>query len=325
MEVKLFNEFREMRVIGMRVKEWCFRGRCKQLMEELHPGVEFKMSNHWFDRFKSRYDISLRRPTNAAQKEPETLRSMQQFHRYIRKTAIEKSKELDNVQEGIVGPWQLSDIANMDQTPLQFCYNTKGATYAEFGEKTVWIRTSGEGHDKRQCTVQLTIYADGEPRLKPLLIFKGKGKRIQEKETKQYDYRVVDAHRTQTTEKVKTIVSQECNTTLGLVTPGTTSKVQPLDVVLNAVFKKAVDKQATEHMAANPEQFVTGKVSSGDAISSTYKTAKKEWKKTGKWRRRTVQEEAKTIAKDEQETKKKISISERRRERVRKAKQCTSV
>ena len=37
----------------------------------------------------------------------------------------------------------------MDQTPLQFCFNTKGATYAEKGEKSVWTRTTGEGHDKR--------------------------------------------------------------------------------------------------------------------------------------------------------------------------------
>ena len=58
---------------GVKVKEWWFRSRCKQLMAELHPGVEFKMSNHWFDRFKSRYDISLRRPTNAAHKQRETL------------------------------------------------------------------------------------------------------------------------------------------------------------------------------------------------------------------------------------------------------------
>ena len=31
------------------------------------------------------------------------------------------------------------------------------------------------GLDKRQCTVQLTVFADGEPRVKPLLIFKGLG------------------------------------------------------------------------------------------------------------------------------------------------------
>ena len=44
----------------------------------------------------------------------------------------------------------------MNQTPLQFCFKTKGATYGEKGEKSIWTRTTGEGHDNRQCTVQLT-------------------------------------------------------------------------------------------------------------------------------------------------------------------------
>ena len=34
-------------------------------------------------------------------------------------------------------------------------------------------------------------------------------------------------NRAQTTERVKTILTQECQTTLGLVPPGKTSKVQP--------------------------------------------------------------------------------------------------
>ena len=48
----------------------------------------------------------------------ETLRtSIQQFHRYLRRTATVKATELKGIQQGIVGPWELSDIANMDQTP----------------------------------------------------------------------------------------------------------------------------------------------------------------------------------------------------------------
>ena len=73
-----------------------------------------------------------------------------------------------------------------------------------------------------------------------------------------------DAHRAQTTERVKTILTQECKTTLGLVPPGATSKVQPLDVTFNAEFKKSVDRLATEHLSTNPEQFMTGKVTAGD-------------------------------------------------------------
>ena len=46
------------------------------------------------------------------------------------------------------------------------------------GECSVWVRGGASGLDKRQCTVQLTLFGDGEPRVKPLLIFRGKGKRI---------------------------------------------------------------------------------------------------------------------------------------------------
>lgn len=44
---------------------------------------------------------------------------------------------------------------------------------------------------KRQCTVQLTVFADGKARVKPLLIFRGKGLRIAESEKKQYNGHVV--------------------------------------------------------------------------------------------------------------------------------------
>lgn len=49
-------------------------------MEELRPGVEFKMSKHCFDRFKSRYEVSLRRTLSAAETVWYTLRTfIQQF------------------------------------------------------------------------------------------------------------------------------------------------------------------------------------------------------------------------------------------------------
>ena len=85
---------------------------------------------------------------------------------------VKKKQELDEKQSGVLGPWKTSDIANMDQTPLEFCFNTEGATYSSKGEKTVWCRTTGSGQDKGQCTAQLTIFADGIARVKPLLILK---------------------------------------------------------------------------------------------------------------------------------------------------------
>ena len=79
---------------------------------------------------------------------------------------------------GSLGKFKLSQIANMDQTPLQFCFSN-GPTYAGRGDKSVWVKSGASG---RQCTVQIAIFADGEPRVKPLLIFRGKGLRISMRE-----------------------------------------------------------------------------------------------------------------------------------------------
>ena len=139
MEKRLHDEFTAMREKGMKVKEWWFRSRAKQLMQELYPKAEFTMSNSWFQKFKHRFHISLRRPTNTGQKQPESLRSLaQQFHRFIRRSA-ENTKVLFPDQNGLVGPWEQKDIANMDQTPLEFCFNTKGATLQHHRKKNCMV------------------------------------------------------------------------------------------------------------------------------------------------------------------------------------------
>ena len=66
-----------------------------------------------------------------------------------------------------------------------------------------------------------------------------------------------DEHRGQTTDKVKTTVQKE-DTTIVMVRPGTTSKVQPLDVAVNSEFKNVVDRLATEHMSSNMKSFLDG-------------------------------------------------------------------
>ena len=78
----------------------------------------------------------------------------------------------------------LEERFGLDAIPPPFSF-TKGQTYETTNSSTVWVRG---GLDKRQCTVQLTIFADGEPRVKPFIIFRGKGKM---KERLQYDSRVM--------------------------------------------------------------------------------------------------------------------------------------
>ena len=75
-------------------------------------------------------------------------------------------------------------------------------------------------------------------------------------------------------------MQQECNTTLALVPPGATSKVQPLDVAFNSEFKTPVDRQATEHMVSNPALFVSGKLTADDRRILFTKWVGQPWQKT---------------------------------------------
>jgi hypothetical protein len=84
-----------------------------------------------------------------------------------------------------VGRFKLCNISNMDQTPLPF-ENLDGKTYAKKGEQTIRLKEHRSGWNKRQCTLQLCVHADGIPRTKPLIMFKGSEKgdsrrRIEEK------------------------------------------------------------------------------------------------------------------------------------------------
>ena len=171
-EEKLLVEFKDLRSKGLKVKQWWFRTRSIQLMLDLHPDVDFKFSPGWFDRFKCRMKISRRRTTNVSQHQPSDLETkIRQFHQEIRRVAAEGESR------GPLGQFDVSTVANVDQTPLPFMFSG-GEGYDVTGTTTVWHRGAASGLDKRQCTVQLTIFADGVPRVKPLLIFRGKGLRI---------------------------------------------------------------------------------------------------------------------------------------------------
>jgi len=52
----------------------------------------------------------------------------------------------------VIGRIKLSEIANMDQSPLLFEF-LKGRIYTKRGEKTVRLKEGKSGHDKRQCTL----------------------------------------------------------------------------------------------------------------------------------------------------------------------------
>lgn len=172
LEKELYDEYKKLRKQGFKVRGYWFKARARQLLKEMNPDSSFKFSESWSDGFKARHRISLRRATNVCQKSAsDKLEAIQQFHKNIRRFAHEPRPTRQ------VGRFNLEQIANVDQTPLPFTF-ASGGTYADTGDKTVWVRGGASSLDKRQCTAQITLFADGVPRVKPLLIFKGKGKRI---------------------------------------------------------------------------------------------------------------------------------------------------
>ena len=92
----------------------------------------------------------------------------------------------------LVGRFKKSEIGNIDQSPLGFDFMGT-TTYADTGSKTVFIKESRSGWDKRQCTLQIGVFADGKMRMKPTLIFHGAVARnsARREEEKKYNYSVV--------------------------------------------------------------------------------------------------------------------------------------
>ena len=93
--------------------------------------------------------------------------------------------------------FELSEIANMDQMPISFEF-LDSRTYDTTGVRTVFVKQTGSGWDRRQATLQILVHADGIQRCKPLLIFHGKNEDRRQKpkagslrrEYKLYDSRV---------------------------------------------------------------------------------------------------------------------------------------
>ena len=297
MEARLVEEFRKTHEKGLKVKHYWFKVRARQLMKEMHPEADFRLTQGWFDRFKSRNNLSYRRSTNVSQKKPSDFEEkIRGFYQEIRRVA---SAGISGVEQ--LGKFAPSTIGNVDQTPLPFAFNS-GQGYAETGSSTVWHRGTKSGLEKRQCTVQLTIYADGIARVKPLIIFRGKGLRISTSEKEKYDKRVVvkfqvnawcdekvmkdwvltmwrrplapegrkpklliaDVHKAQTTPEVLEMLKTTCLTDVVLVSPGCTSLVQPLDVSLNSEFKQIIDRLQTEPMHTNLESYTENKLTASD-------------------------------------------------------------
>ena len=121
----------------------------------------------------------------------------------------------------------------MDQMPLHFVLND-GSTYDAKGAAEVWCSSGASGLDKRQCTVQLTVFGDGISRARPTLIFGGEGKRLKPVERRNWDRRV-DVYFQKNVlcdEVIMKIWTADkwCNIFTNPATPGSSGKVLVTDV-----------------------------------------------------------------------------------------------
>jgi hypothetical protein len=156
-EERLNAAFEAARDKGRKISyKWMIR-HARIIYAELHPDrvithehgkkmyLGFRFSSGWYNRFRKRYAISLRAGTKRAQKSPEelepTIRNWIQFNRPM--TVTVKGKSVVGIPRGpdipVVGRIKLSEICNMDQSPMPFEY-LKGRTYAKKGPQTVRLR-----------------------------------------------------------------------------------------------------------------------------------------------------------------------------------------
>ena len=189
----LVAEFKLRRAAGSKVTKLWLKKKMKEKIEACYgteQAAKFKGSSSWFQRFKRRHNIVLRRRTNKKKVCADDGRdTILKFHRGLRKSLNTKRKRKKSSEvDPKYGRWAPKNRYNVDQVPLPFV-NERGTTYDTLGAKQVWVSQPSSGLDKRQATLQLCIRADGEQNVEPALIFRGKG-RVAMAEKGKYDKRV---------------------------------------------------------------------------------------------------------------------------------------
>ena len=189
----LVAEFKLRRAAGSKVTKLWLKKKMKEKIEACYgteQAAKFKGSSNWFQRFKRRHNIVLRRRTNKKKVCADDGRdTILKFHRGLRKSLNTKRRRKKSSEvDPKYGRWAPKNRYNVVQVPLPFV-NERGTTYDTLGAKQVWVSQPSSGLDKRQATLQLCIRADGEKNVKPALIFRGKG-RVAMAEKGKYDKRV---------------------------------------------------------------------------------------------------------------------------------------
>ena len=161
MERKLYDSFRQRRAEGKVVRRSWFRQNAKRLYAETYSSSntivsQFCFSNGWFRGFLSWHRITLRAITNKASQLPvDYIEALVNWMKFNRRNSQLWPQTLSTLPDtpAEIGRYRLSNICNMDQTPLPFEY-LSGRTYNQQGEKTIWVQGSQQSvWEKRQATI----------------------------------------------------------------------------------------------------------------------------------------------------------------------------
>ena len=248
MEKAVFDWIGVMRASNLRVSRRMIKAKAKDTSTE----EGFKASNGWLQRFMMRNGLSLRRKTTVCQRPPaDSIPKLVSFITHLRQ--LQKKHK-----------YQPADTFAMDETAC-WMDMPSDTTIDVTGARSIPIKTTG--HEKDHFTVILTARADGT-KLKPYVVFKGKGTRLMKKLqnvpgvivrfskngwmndelTIDYLHSVIgqlafrqrllvwDAYRCHTSEAVRAECSR-LHLHTSIVPGGCTKFIQGPDVVWNACFK----------------------------------------------------------------------------------------
>lgn len=178
----MHGDFLEWRGQGRIVQSGWFRVqagfRFRELYSENDPASS-RFSTGWFTGFLGRDRISLCSVTKKVQKvllEYQTLvLNWLRFNR--RNSQPHLTTFLETVLQPQVSRFLKSNIVNLDKMPIPYEY-LEGKTYDMKEEKTIWAKQSQNGWDKRRASLVHCVFADGIPRVPPMIIFRGKRERL---------------------------------------------------------------------------------------------------------------------------------------------------
>ncbi|CAI7850702.1 unnamed protein product, partial [Closterium sp. NIES-53] len=262
MEIKVYARLLEWRRKGTAVSVGRLQEWSRKFMKILYPLVKWKGSQRWSNRFRRRWNLSVRMKTKVARKTAaHVAEQCKKFWQFVR----DKRRE-----RGIETTW----IINADQTPL-WLKMPATITVDQTGVRSVPIRSAG--YQKERVTVMLACTADGM-KLRPWVFFKRKtvpkgvfppdvvvschengwmdaNDVIQwlEECVKPFlkpgfgrharsSMVVLDSYRGHLTEVVKEKF-RELNCVPAIISSGCTAEVQPFDVSINKSFKASVRQQ----------------------------------------------------------------------------------